>query len=83
MIYPFICKVKRAVKTRMAQEISSCYLALIILQDYSKVDNFGYDLSRVSCRLADQKTFPLQVECMILLSNGDIAVSTGSFRFEV
>lgn len=26
---------------------------------------------------------PLQVECMLLLSNGDIAISGGAFRFEI
>lgn len=26
---------------------------------------------------------PVQVECMIVLSNGDIAVSGGAFRFEI
>ena len=58
-IYPFICKVKRALKTRMAQNQRSCYLALIVMQDYSKIDNYAYPLSRVKCRVVDQKTMPL------------------------
>lgn len=82
-IYPFICKVKRALKTRMAQNQRSCYMALILMQDYSKIDNYGYPLSRVKCRVVDQKTMPLQVECMIVLSNGDIAITGGTMRFEV
>ena len=57
-IYPFICKVKRAVKTRMAVDPPSCYLALIILQDYTRVDNYSYDLSRVKAKVVDQKTMP-------------------------
>ena len=57
-IYPFICKVKRAVKTRMSVDPHSCYLALIILQDYTRVDNYAYDLSRVKARIVDQKTMP-------------------------
>jgi len=82
-IYPFICKVKRALKTRMAQSRRSCYLALIILQDYSRVDNYNYDLTRVKCRVVDEKVMPLQVECMIVLANGDIAIASGSYRFEI
>ena len=82
-IYPFICKVKRAVKTRMAQNKRAAYLALIILQDYTKIDNYGYDFTRVDCRIVDQKRMPFQVECTLVLSNGDIAISGGPFRFEV
>ena len=67
----------------MAQDQHQCYLALIILQDYAKIDNFGYDLARVSCRVVDQKTMPVQVECMLLLANGDIAISGGHRSFEV
>lgn len=67
----------------MAQDQRSCYLALIILQDYTKIDNYEYDLSRVNCRVVDEKCMPTQVECIILLSNGDIAISGGPYRFEV
>jgi len=82
-IYPFICKVKRAVKTLMALDPHSCYLALIVLQDYNRIDNFAYDLSRVRAQVVDQKTMPHQVECILVLSNGDIAISGGQYRFEI
>ena len=74
---------KRALKTRMAQSQRSCYLALIILQDYSQIDNKNYDFNRVKSRVVDEKVMPVQVECMIVLSNGDIAISGGAFRFEI
>ena len=46
----------------------SCYLALIILQDYTKVDNYGYDMTkRVKCRVIDEKVMPMQVDCLIVL----------------
>ena len=67
----------------MAQSQRNCYLALIILQDYSQIDNKNYDLSRVKSRVVDEKVMPLQVECIIVLSNGDIAISGGAFRFEI
>lgn len=82
-IYPFICKVKRAVKARMAVDPHSCYLALIVLQDYNRIDNFGYDLSRVKAQVVDQRVMPQQVETVLVLSNGDIAISGGQFRFEI
>lgn len=58
-------------------------MALIILHDYGRLDNRNYDLSRVNCRVVDEKVMPVQVECVILLSNGDIAISSGAFRFEI
>jgi len=47
------------------------------------VDNYGYDLTRVSCRHVDSKRMPFEVECLIVLANGDIAISGGPYRFEV
>ena len=61
----------------MAVDPHSCYLALIILQDYTRIDNYAYDLSRVKAQVVDQKTMPHQVECIIVLSNGDVAISGG------
>ena len=68
----------------MAMDQRSCYLALIILQDYTKVDNYGYDMTkRVKCRVIDEKVMPMQVDCLIVLSNGDIAIAGGHLRFDV
>ena len=67
----------------MAQDQRACYLALIVLQDYPRVDNRDYDIKRVKCRLVETKTMQFQVECVVVLANGDIAISGGPFRFEV
>ena len=64
-------------KTRMAVDPHNCYKALIVLQDYTKVDNYSYDMSRVKAHVVDSKTMPHQVECIIVLSNGDVAISGG------
>ena len=33
--------------------------------------------------MVDEKCMPLQVECMMVLSNGDIAIGGGPYHFEV
>ena len=42
-----------------------------------------YDVSRVCGKVIDAKELPFQVSGVLLLSNGDIAVSGGPYKFEV
>ena len=58
-------------------------MALILLQNYHKIDNHMFDVSRVSGKVIDAKELPYQVSGVLLLANGDIAVSGGPTKFEV
>jgi hypothetical protein len=42
-----------------------------------------FDVSRVSGKVIDAKELPYQVSGVLLLANGDIAVSGGPTKFEV
>ena len=67
----------------MALDPRSCYMALILLQNYHSIDNTMYDVSRVCGKVIDAKELPFQVSGVLLLSNGDIAVSGGPNKFEI
>ena len=67
----------------MALDPRSCYMALILLQNYYQIDNVMYDTKRVRGQVVDAKELPFQVSGVLLLANGDIAVSGGPSKFEI
>ena len=58
-------------------------MALILLQNYYQIDNVMYDTKRVRGQVVDAKELPFQVSGVLLLANGDIAVSGGPSKFEI
>jgi len=67
----------------MALDVRKSYHSLILLQNYPKLDYEGYDTNRIKGQVVDSKEHPTQVQSVLLLSNGDIAISGGPKRFEV
>ena len=55
LIYGFVCRMKRRIKTLMMMDVRRLYSALITFQNYPLKDNFEYDLDRVNPSIVDTK----------------------------
>ena len=53
------------------------------MQNYPKLDFEAYDPARVKGQVVDSKEHTMQVQAVLLLSNGDIAISGGPNKFGV
>jgi hypothetical protein len=71
------------VKTIMAVDVRQTFLAVARLQYYPQCDFEQYMLSRVKGQLVETKAHPTQIDCVLVMSNGDVAVSGGPMKFDV
>ena len=82
-IFPFICEIKLQVKTLLAKNLDLCYQNLIKAQFYASLVDKAYDTDWVNFLETKKAEHPFNVNVVLRLKDGTIAVSGGPMRFEI
>lgn len=67
----------------MATDNIRTYGAIAALQWYPQLDYEYYLLNRVRGRVIDTKEHPMQIDAVLVMSNGEIAISGGPRKYEI
>lgn len=67
----------------MALDTTKTYQAVAALQWYPQLDYEYYLLNRVKGRVMDSKEHPMQIDAVLVMSNGDVAISGGPRTCEI